>query len=137
MAVNGDQIANAAAGAATTAAAAWLSAAGDIVTHLLGVPLPVVIASIAGAFLARVYLPPLAFAAALVRSGIWVIVGCVLSQGISAAASLQVGWLGMLALAVSGLGPKLWPVLVEMAPELLQAGIARFTKKGSNEEGKP
>jgi len=129
----GDQVASAVAGAATTGVAAWLSVAGDVAVHLLGVPLPVVVAAIAGALLARVYLPALLFAAAFGRSIVWIIAGCVTAQGISSIATLPVGVLGLIALLASGLGPKLWPVLVETAPQLLKSWLSKIGGK----EGSP
>jgi hypothetical protein len=128
---SGDQVTSAVAGVATTGAAAWLAMAGDVAIQLLGVPLPVVVAAIAGALLARVYLPTLAFAAALGRSMVWAIVACVGSQGASAAigvasVTVPVGALGLVALLLSGLGPKLWPVLVEQAPLMLRGWLGKL-----------
>jgi hypothetical protein len=129
MTPSGDQVASAVAGAATTGAAAWLSFAGNVAVQLLGVPLPVVVAAIAGALLARVYLPTIAFASALGRSVLWVVTGCVTAQGVSAVVTLPVGVLGISALLISGLGPRLWPVIVDASPELLKNFLSKLGGK--------
>jgi hypothetical protein len=137
--MTGDQAASAAVGGAAAAASGWMSTVGNVAVQLVGVPLPVVIAALAGALLARVYLPPLPFGAALLRAFLWLLVGCIGSQGVAeiitvtASISVPVGLLGGLAMLVSGLGPKLWPVLVEQAPLMLKHWLAKF---GGRDEGK-
>ena len=122
-----DQAVNAAGAIASAGAAGWFSQAGEIAVQLLGVPLPVVLAAIAGAFLARTYQEPCSYLSALGRSVGWIVFGCAGAQAAVAVTSaatesfkIPVGALAFLALLISGLAPKLWPVLVEQAPIVLR-----------------
>jgi hypothetical protein len=125
--MTGDQAASTVAGAAAAGASGWMATVGQVVVQLVGVPLPVVMAALAGTLLARVYLPPLAFGAALLRSFLWLVVGCIGSQGIAAISiAIPVGALGLVAMMISGLGPRLWPVLVERSPALLERWLGKF-----------
>ena len=127
----GEQAVNGVAGVAMTGGAAWLSVVGDVALQLLGVPLPVVMAAVGGSLLARSYLPTLTFWAALGRSALWMVIGCVGAQGLSAVVAVTgstpaVGLLGILALAISGLGPKAWPVLVAQTPIVVKTWTAKL-----------
>jgi len=125
--VANDQVANAAGAIVSAGAAGWFAQAGEIAVQLLGVPLPVVLAAIAGAFLARTYQEPCSYISALGRSFGWVVFGCAGAQAAVAITStasetfkVPVGALAFIALLISGLAPKLWPVLVEQAPIVLR-----------------
>lgn len=65
--------------AAASGAGAVATSIGEVTTPFLGVPLPVVLAAIAGAMLARAYLEPIGFFKAAARVIGWVIVGCTLA----------------------------------------------------------
>jgi len=114
-----------------TGATGWLSAAGEIAIQLLGVPLPVVIGATAGALLARGAQDPVPFGKAVIRTGLWIIVGCVCAQGAQAVIGwgmgkeLPVGVLGFSALLICLLGPRLLPILQEQAPQLLKRWISK------------
>jgi hypothetical protein len=73
----GDAAAGALAGASGTGAI--ITALGEVTTQILGVPLPVVLAAIAGACVARAYLDPVGFFKAFGRVLGWVVLGCALA----------------------------------------------------------
>lgn len=109
-----DGAAGAVAGASV--AGAVLTAAGDVALQILGVPLPVVLAAIAGAMLARAYLPPVGFFKAAARVLGWVVLGCALAPSAQAiVAKVLSGALptnalaGMAAIVAAA---EAWPMLL-------------------------
>lgn len=121
--------------AVCSGAGAVITAAGQVTTELLGVPLPAVMAAMAGALLARAYLPSVGFFNALARVTGWVILGCAfapLAQAIAAKllgnalpAGVQAGLAAIVAAA------EAWPLLIAWVRQEFPALAARiFGAKG-------
>jgi hypothetical protein len=118
------------------AASTW-ALIGNAVAAVFGVPLAVVIAASAGALLAKhkAELPPWrSFGRAL----LWVLVGCIVAQGLAEIitwlrttpglpppAPVSPGLLGLLALLVSCFGPRSLPLLIDMLPVVLRSLVGR------------
>lgn len=115
---------------------AILTALSDIAIQVFGVPLPVLLAAAAGAFLARSYLPSVGTVRALGGSTVWTVVGCALAPIIPAIAGkfgleVPTGALAGSALVVSAGAPLLWPVVVDNLPRLAKRWFDRLSG-GSN-----
>lgn len=118
-------------GAAAGAVGTALSFLSEVAVQLLGVPLPVVMASAAGAGLARALGEEMAFTRALLMSSVWTVLGCVgapLVQalipslpGLSSAALPPNALAGVAAVVASA--PWWWP-------KVLPAIQARFGVRG-------
>jgi hypothetical protein len=127
------------------AAGAWPFVA-EAISGIFGVPLAVVIASLAGAFLAKhkTELPPWK---AVLRSLLWAFVGCVVAQGVagiimamssaSPPTPVSPGLLGFLAMLASGLGPKAWPLLYELVPVVVRSLVGRIAPEANPPKDKP
>jgi len=115
-----------ACGAAAGSVGAAAVMVGDFALQLLGVPLPVVIGSAAGAGLARSFMEPVGFLRALVLTVAWTLIGCVgapLAHAVGPAVALAVfnrevvlpaGVLAGLGAAIASSPcwmPKLWPAI--------------------------
>ena len=111
--------------AAVSAAGSVMTTVSDVASQLLGVPLPVVLGAIAGAFLARAYAPPTGFLSAAMASAIWTVAGCVLAPFAPSVAKvllakfagvdgfdLPAAALAGVALCISLFGPLLLPPLI-------------------------
>lgn len=108
--------------------------------EILGVPLPVVLAAIAGAFIARSYAPSGNFFASAAATIGWAVAGCVLAPlaswllkvatGVEAPANVQAG----LALLVSAFLPIALPIVREKLPEIIKHWLDR-AKGGGNSKG--
>lgn len=70
----------AAAGAGVSAVSAWIAIAADAAMQVFGVPLPVVLAALTGAFGARVFLPPAPFWRSITTTVLWTAAGAFLAQ---------------------------------------------------------
>jgi len=119
-------------GGAATVAAAVLTAAGDVAVAVMGVPLPVVMASAAGAGLARSFLPAVSFWQAAGATGLWTVLGCAGAPFAQSALPALLSPLGVQmvlpANALAGIaatvasspwwGPKVWPLVVQRFPWL-------------------
>lgn len=99
---------------------------GDFALQVLGVPLPVVVASAAGAGLARSFMEPVSFIRALFLTGLWTVIGCAgapLGQAVGPAlvqallnrdVILPANTLAALGAIISSCpwwGPRLWPMI--------------------------
>lgn len=122
----------AALAASTSGAATVISTLTEVTTQILGVPLPVVLAALTGAWIARSYTPSKNFAAALFGTLGWTTAGCVLSPLAAALvkhyASLEfpTNALAGLALIVSAGIPLLLPILIEKVPEIVRARLDKL-----------
>lgn len=109
---------------------------GDALVQLLGVPLPVVVASAAGAAMARAFLDTIGFWRALWITALWTVLGCAgapLAQAlgpalVQAALNREVtlpantlAALGSIIGAAPWWWPKVWPLVA-----------AKFSKGGAN-----
>lgn len=102
--------------AAASGAGAVATSIGEVTTPLLGVPLPVVLAAIAGAMLARAYLEPIGFFKSAGRVLGWVVLGCALAPLVQAIGSKLLGGAlptnalaGMAAIVAAA---EAWPMLL-------------------------
>lgn len=99
------------AGAAASAAGTFWSLLGDAALQLLGVPLPVVLAAVTGAFLARTYQAAAPLAHAIAGSVSWMVGACALAplcQPLAekyAGVVLPAGALAGVAFAIAIAGP--------------------------------
>lgn len=122
-------------GAAAGAAGTVISFISEIAVQTLGVPLPVVLASAAGAGLARAQGDPVSFVKAAWLTALWTAIGCICAPFAQALlpAILKVAGidlvlpsnaLAVVAAAVSSVswwGPIVWPLI-----------LAKFGKGGAN-----
>lgn len=102
--------------AATSGTASVVTAIAGIVEPILGVPLPVVLAAIAGAALARAFRPAIGFFRAVGRVTGWVVLGCALAPTAKAVAVKLLGadlptnaMAGMAAIVAAA---EAWPMLL-------------------------
>lgn len=129
------------AAAFVSSAGAVASSFGDLSLQLLGVPLPVLLAAAAGAWIARAYTPAGNFFAAAVATFGWTIAGCVLAP----LAAWAIGyWSGKqmpnnvqagLALVVSVALPLVLPVIREKLPAIVSAALERLQKMAGGGKG--
>lgn len=131
------------AAAAGTGAAAFITALADVSTQLLGVPLPVVLAACAGAFVARSYASSAeqGFASAALATLGWALAGCVLAPLASWAleqafsGKLPTNAMAGLALIVAAGLPMALPIIREKAPGILRHWLDKIgggTKNGGD-----
>lgn len=111
-----------AASATCAVAAGWFAAAGDAAMQVLGVPLTVVMAAAAGAFLARSYQEPAPLWRAFAGSSAWVVVGCagapfmasfvpaLTQKFLGLAVQVPSGAVAFVAACICGLGPFALPL---------------------------
>jgi len=108
-----------AATSAASGAAAWWTAAKDVVVELFGVPIQVVLAAATAAFLARSFLPSVGYLQALSAGLAWTAVGTYGAQlglaliGAWAGVQIPTGAMAGAAMVVAGAGQFVAPVLVE------------------------
>lgn len=133
-------------GAAAGSAGTALAMLGDFALQVLGVPLPVVLASAAGAGLARSFADPVGFWRALALTTVWTIIGCAgapLAQAIGPAlvqlalnreVTLPANTLAALG-AIVGSAPWWWPKAWPVAAAWLEGrfGNARGKKDGDGD----
>lgn len=112
-------------GAAAGSVGAALAMAGEVAMQVLGVPLPVVMGSAAGAGIARSLMDPVGFVRALFVTAAWTVAGCVgapLAQvgaqaglsklGVEIALTTNVlAGLAALVAALPWWAPKVWPLV--------------------------
>ena len=124
-----------AAGSIAAAAVAFISYVSNFAVLVLGVPLPVVMAAVAGACLARAYGSPMSFGSAAFVTMLWAAIGCALApltrillQGglskLNVDVPLSTGVLAGIAAVVSA-SPLWWPVVWPFIR-------SRFGKKDDN-----
>ncbi len=115
-----------------SAAGAVITTLRDVAMDVMGVPLPVVLAAIAGAFGARSYLAPVGFVRGVSGSMLWALIACgcaPLAQTIIAAMS---GWqlpttaLSGVAVLIAAGGQIAAPVVAEELPHLVRRCFAKF-----------
>lgn len=113
-------------GAVAGSATASVLMLGDLAVAIAGVPLPVVLASAAGAGIARAMLPPTTFFSAVALSAAWTVVGCAgapFAQAVAPAVIqfafnreivLPANTLAILGAAIASAPlwwPKVWPAI--------------------------
>lgn len=105
--------------AAVSGSGAVLATLQGWVLELFGVPLPVLLASAAGAFGARVFLPEAPFWRALALSTFWTFAAAWLAELVrwglarSLNGEMPTGALAGVALLVAAMGPRLAPVVMD------------------------
>lgn len=122
---------------AASAVGSWLTFAADVALQLFGVPLPVVLAALTGAFGARVFLPQAAFWRGLGMTAFWTCAG---SFGAQLALWLAGMWLGGtpppgvlagLALFTAALGQRVGPIVWDRGGAALERKFDQLWKGGS------
>lgn len=109
--------------------AALIAAFTEVALQLFGVPLPVVLAAMTGACIARSYTPAQNFFGALMATIGWTIVGCALAPIVQAMVKKVAGLelptnaLAGVALIVSAGVPLLIPILKEKVPEIVRSRL--------------
>lgn len=104
----------------------------DVSAAFLGVPLPVVLAAMTGAWFARSLAPAANFISALFRTMGWTIVGCVLaplgqfSVKHFWSADLPTAALAGLALIISGGLPMVLPIIQQKLPDIVGSWLDRL-----------
>lgn len=118
-----------------SACASALTAASDVAMQLVGVPLPVVLAAIAGAMVARSYTPSTNYFSAISATLCWTVGGCALAPLLQAIAAkfgvnVPVNGLAALALIASGGMPLALPIVKQKAPEIIASWLDMLKGKG-------
>ena len=129
--------------AAASGSGAVLATVKGWVLELFGVPLPVLLASAAGAFGARVFLPEAPFWRALALSTFWTMAGGWLAElvrwGLARwlAGEMPTGALAGIALLVAAMGPRLAPVVMEKGTAAVGRWLdsIRSPKQGGGGDG--
>lgn len=121
---------------AASAAGTWISLAADVALQLFGVQLPVLLAALTGALIARVFLPPAPFWRAVATSTLWTLAGAFLAQlGLWIAST----WLGAeppqgalagIAMVCAGLGQRVAPIVWEKGGDALGRKFDGLWRKG-------
>lgn len=118
--------------ASATGAAAIVSMIGEVTSALFGVPLPVVLAAVTGAFIARSYTPASNFFAAIMATIGWTFAGCSLAPLATAIGDHYLSFkmptnaLAGLAFVVSVGLPILFPILVEKGKEIVRSHLDKL-----------
>lgn len=124
-------------GSAVAGGLSWAASVSEVTVELLGVGLPVVLASTAGSLLARSYVDadvpyPRAIAATLA----WIVFGCFSAPAAMVVAerfgyALPTSAQAFLALLISSIGPRLYPVVVDGVTDWVKDWIAK--RKGAKD----
>lgn len=122
--------------AAASGTASWWTAAKEIALELFGVPLQVVLAAAAGAFLARSFMAnETGYLRAVAGGALWTIVGTVLAQLLLALIAawldkeIPTGALSGVALIVSAGGQFVVPVMAREGPEALRRWLQNLWRR--------
>jgi hypothetical protein len=123
--------------AAASAAGTWLSVAAEVALQIFGVPLPVVLAALTGAFGARVFLPPGPFWRASATTVMWTFAGAFLAQLVLWIAAKWIegappaGALAGLALVAAFIGQRVAPIVWDKGGAALERKFDQLWKGGS------
>lgn len=118
--------------AGTSGLAALLTIFQDVSAALFGVPLPVVLAAMTGAWFARSLAPAAGFFSALGATAGWTVAGCVLAPVVQFAVKyftkteLPNAAFAGVALIVSGGLPMILPVVRTKLPEIVGSWLDRL-----------
>lgn len=135
-------VALAAAIVADPATVTWLTSVSEATTAILGVPLPVLMGAIGGAFLARSYArPDMKYLTAVIESIAWTFAGClsapvVLEVTEKSGFGVPTAALALIALLIAALGPKLFPILAEGSSQYLRRWVDRHSGRRDDDVAK-
>jgi hypothetical protein len=116
-----------------SAVGAGYAAAKDVALELFGLPLSVVLAAAAGAFLVRSYLKPVGFLRGLWGSSCWTVIACFVTPLAHQGLASGMGWslsnaaLAGVALLVAALGQVVAPVVITELPCWIKRWMRKLT----------